>query len=248
MVASTSRLQADTSAPGGAPSKELGANFDRPAPTQLLLATKARVWGDSAPDALEPTEAAGFASAARTATLAQHAHRCMFCTLESLTVEVHNINHNHGDLRDENLGAADPLCHRWQHLGELGKGNALLVYLPGLSPIDASHFLRTTMVALLSDDEATKRDAQKLLNWMASHHTYVDEAWGTSDPSAFANALIRTAGAGPDHQAISLANLALVVNPATLQAATARWRAELLARRSESGWPALHHDLINAPT
>jgi hypothetical protein len=171
----------------------------------------------------------------------------MFCGLESLATEEHNLNHNHGDIRSENLGLADSLCHRWQHLGELGKGNGLLVYLPGLSARNASHLLRTTLIALLSSQEKRQSDARKLLNWMASHHVYVDQAWGTSDPAAFASALARTVSLDRDQQDLALANLALVIHPETLSAEAHIWRRELQTRRSEASWEALYHDVMNAP-
>jgi len=239
--------QADTPWQTVVPASDLGASFERPALVQLGLSTKARVWGDASRDALEPPPSKGWGPTERSALLSRLHHRCMFCGLESQTAEVHNRNDNHGDLRPENLGAADPICHRWQHLGELVKGNAMLVYLPGLSPCDASHLVRTTLVALQSSDPDKHSAARKVLNWMASHHVYVDDAWGSSDPAAFASALARTVAEDRDRKNLALRGLALVIHPDSLRQHTTQWTRELAARHGESTWSDLHHRVTNAP-
>lgn len=233
---------------GNAPAAELGASFEQPALAPLRLSTKARVWGDASSSAFEPPLSQTWSPQDRAAFRLKFGHRCMFCGLESQALEIHNRNQNHGDMRPENLGPADPLCHRWQHLGELGKGNALLVYLPDLSPRDASHLLRTTLVGLLSNVPAMRASARKVLNWMASHQAYVAEAWGSSDPVAFAAALARAVSEDRDRQDLALSNLALVVHPDSLSGEAAHWRNELEGRHREASWPDLHHRVTNAPT
>jgi intracellular multiplication protein IcmJ len=245
---------APTSSPSGPvsqaeePAPQLGANFEHPASAPLGFSTKARVWGDDLGATLDPAAADGWSQPRRTALRNELHHRCMFCGLESQTAEVHNRNDNHRDLRPENLGLADPICHRWQHLGELGKGNAMLVYLPGLSPSDASHLLRTTLAALQARRQATRSEGRKVLNWMASHHIYVDEAWGSSDPAAFASALARSVAEDRDRKGLALCGLALVIHPDTLRDDAALWAQELGARHDEARWPDFHHGVINAPT
>lgn len=236
------------SASGPAATNAVGSNFERPALAPLLLSTKSTVWGDAAPDALEPFANTAQDRALRSSTLQRHGHRCMFCGLESLANEVHNRNDNHRDLSEENLMVADPICHRWFHLGQLRKGEGLVVYLPGLSGRDASHLLRTILIALTCDDEAARKDAKRLLNWMASHHEYVRQRWGSSEPSAFAAAVARTVHDDPARRAIAFEGLALVIHPQTVEKATQQLRAELTAHWPVSAWPRIAHDVLHAPT
>src|SRR5205814_7379442 len=201
------------------PDSELASNFARPALSPLQLSTKSSVWGDPSGSAMEPAEGVWGQGSARSHTLQQHHNRCMFCGLQSIANEVHNRNDNHRDVQPDNLGVADAICHRWQHLGEIGQGNGLLVYLPNLAPHDVSHLLRTILVALQSGDQSTRDDGRRLLNWMASHHQYVADAWGSSDPSVFATAITRTAQEDRSRRALAFEHLALVLNPDALDSA-----------------------------
>ncbi len=240
-----------TSAPDSASGQGTGAvspNINQPALAPLVLSTKSTVWGDPSPEALEPFTETPQDRALRRTTLQCHGYRCMFCGLESLASEVHNRNDNHRDVRAENLAVADAICHRWAHLGQLRKGEGLIVYLPGLPARDVSHLLRTILVAMHCDDEAARKDAKRLLNWMASHHEYVEKSWGTSEPSAFAAAIARTAHEDPMRRSIAFGNLALVINPQVVEEATRQWRAELTARWPVSAWPTVAHDVLHAPT
>ena len=172
----------------------------------------------------------------------------MFCGLQSIANEVHNRNDNHRDVQPDNLNVADSICHRWQHLGEIGQGNGLLVYLPNLAPHDVSHLLRTVLVALLSGEESTRNDGRRLLNWMASHHQYVEDAWGSSDPSVFATAITRTAQEDRSRRALAFEHLALVLSPEALDSAARQWATEVNAKWPVTLWSLVHHDVMNAPT
>lgn len=177
-----------------------------------------------------------------------HAVRpCMFCELDSGCNEVHHINDNHLDTRPENLGSACALCHRWQHLGDLGNGEAYLCYLPDLTPQDANHLLRTLLVALASDDASAREDAHALLNWMGSHRDYVKQAWGTCEPGVFAQALLRQSADEKEWREISFADLALVVRPGSIAGAVTHWNAATYAGLPACEWPRVHHGIMNAP-
>ncbi|WP_051243684.1 hypothetical protein [Azohydromonas australica] len=226
----------------------VGSNVEQPALAPLVLSAKSIVWGDPSPQAVEPFADSPEDRALRRTTLQRHSHRCMFCGLESLANEVHNRNDNHRDVRAENLAVADAICHRWAHLGQLRKGEGLIVYLPGLTARDVSHLLRTILVAMQCDDEAARKDAKRLLNWLASHHEYVEQSWGTSEPSAFAAAIARTAHEDRMRRCIAFENLALVINPQIVEEATRQWRDELTARWPVAAWPTAAHDVLHAPT
>ncbi|MET3132770.1 intracellular multiplication protein IcmJ [Oxalobacteraceae bacterium GrIS 1.11] len=230
-----------------APGDDLGANIKHPALPPLTFATKSRVWGDQSGAAREPTVSAFLAPGFKHAVLARDAWRCHFCGFASHHNEVHSLNDNHNDVRVENLQAADPLCHGWQHLGELARGDAAVAYLPGLSPQDINHLQRTIMVALASDDAAARADARTLLNWLASHRDYAARAWGTHDPAVFADALVRQPENERDFREIAFDGLGIVFHPRFAAGALAAWLGEAYAPCPTTGWGQVYHDIMHAP-
>ncbi|MFC6478548.1 HNH endonuclease [Pseudomonas asuensis] len=165
----------------------LGASFETTLLSPLLLSSKSRIFGDKSGQALEPV----LSTEQRKEVLKSDSYKCMFCGYHSVENEIHSLSDNHQDDREENLRVADPLCHRWQHLGELSSTDAVMVYLPGLSAQDLNHLQRTIMVALETGDDQIKKDANKILNWLGSHRDYIKEAWGSYEPNVFAEALLR---------------------------------------------------------
>lgn len=228
------------------PQPTLGKNFDRPAMPVMSMSTKARVWGDKDSGATEPGD--GLLSVElRAEVIRDNRQRCHFCGFTSGRHEIHNLNHNHQDVRKENLRAVDVLCHGWQHLGELGQGSAYISYLPGLSPQDVNHLQRSILIALETGDEETVADARKLLNWMASHRQYTESAWGAFEPSVFAEALIRMDGVGPDVRDVVFQGLAVVFNPGNYSANAQEWASEAYKSMPTASWPKVHHEIMNAP-
>lgn len=228
------------------PKPGLGSNFERAAYAQLGFSTKARIWGDSSPASTEPVSAE-FTVQLRQKILRQDGFRCMFCGFYSQRNEIHNVSDNHRDVREHNLRTADPLCHGWQHLGELGDGQAFIAYLPGLNPQDVNHLQRTLMVALDSPDAALKADAKKLLNWLASHRQYTQDAWGTYEPAVFANAMVRFEDNSVEKKSVVFEDLALVFNPGPYSDFAKGWASESYASLPAPKWGQVYHDVMNAP-
>ncbi|RMR18623.1 hypothetical protein ALP90_200236 [Pseudomonas amygdali pv. ulmi] len=229
------------------PDVTLGRNFERPALPGITFSTKALVWGDKEPDSTEPGKKS-LSLELRTEVLRESKHRCYFCGFPTQSLEIHNLNHNHQDVRKENLRAVDSLCHGWQHLGELGEGNAFIVYLPGLIAQDVNHLQRCILVALETGDDSTKSDAKKLLNWLASHRQYTEAAWGTFEPSVFASALIKMEGVGADVHGVVFRDLAVIFNPGTYSVSAKQWAQDAYKASPTASWPNVYHDIINAPS
>lgn len=229
------------------PDASLGRNFERPALPGMSLSTKARVWGDKEPNATEPSKKS-LSLELRTEVLRESKHRCFFCGFPSQSLEIHNLNHNHQDVRKDNLRAVDSLCHGWQHLGELGEGNAFIGYIPGLVAQDVNNLQRCILVALETGDESTKADAKKLLNWLASHRQYTEAAWGTFEPSVFASALVKMEGVGADVHAVVFRDLAVIFNPGTYSANAKQWAQDAYKSSPTASWPNVYHNIMNAPS
>lgn len=229
------------------PDPDLGANFDKPAPPFLTFSTKSRIWGDRSGKAMEPTAAQFAERDLKQQALKKHQYTCRYCGFQSIHNQVHNLNDNHDDLRDENLQPIDPLCHGWQHLGELNGGDAVIAYLPGLSGQDVNHLQRTLLVALHAGDDAMRADAGKLMNWLASHRDYTSGAWGTYEPATFAAALVRQSEQDRDKREIVFSDLALVFNPRRYNEQVAAWARDYDQAHPLGQWAQIHHNIVNAP-
>lgn len=225
----------------------LGQCFEHAAVPTLLFSTKSRIWGDKHPGAVEPTVPEFEREGLRRNALVADGHRCMFCGFHSSQNQVHNLSDNHRDVRPENLRGADHLCHAWNHLGELGEGNAVIAYLPGLTAQDTNHLQRTVMVAMQSDDAAVRDDAKKLLNWMGSHREYTKDAWGTSDPAVFAEAIVRLEEEDREKREVVFQDLAVVFNPGPYAQVAVSWVRESYSTLPVGSWPRVYHEVMNAP-
>lgn len=229
------------------PKAGLGANFDSPTYPTLRFSTKCRILGDPSPQAIEPTDPSYVNDGLRQATLTREGHRCVFCGFYSSRNEVHNVNDNHRDMQPENLRSIDSLCHGWQHLGELGNGNAVIAYVPGLRGQDVNHLQRTIMVALQSDDPGLRDDAKTLLNWLASHRDYTTEAWGTHDPRVFGDALVKLNEEAREKREVLFQNLAVIFNPDSYRQQVTTWVGESYRAFPTNQWARVYHDVMNAP-
>ncbi|MNJ55595.1 hypothetical protein D3C77_510970 [compost metagenome] len=154
---------------------------------------------------------------------------------------------NHQDIREHNLRAVDHLCHGWQHLGELGEGNAVIAYLPGLTGQDVNHLQRTLMVALQSGDELAKSDAKKLLNWLASHFTYTEDAWGTYSPVIFSKALLRQADNDKGRREVVFEDLAVIFNPGPYSQVATTWARDYQNSYPVAKWTEVYFSVMNPP-
>lgn len=228
-----------------APKAGLGSGLDKPILLPLVFSTKSRVFGDNSATAWEPTFKQ-FKAKVKPEVLARDSHRCAFCGYRSDSNDVHHLTDVHLETPLENLCVADRLCHGWHHLGELAEGEAVIAYLPGLTPQDVNHLQRTIMVAMADGDEELKGDAKRLLNWLASHQEYTKYAWGTSSPKVFSNALVRNAAADRSARELVFQGLAVVFNPGPLKDQVTAWSKGLRVSSPPSSWGKVYHSVMHA--
>ncbi|MEB0221338.1 HNH endonuclease [Pseudomonas sp. AB12(2023)] len=229
------------------PKHGLGAGFENGLLPPLYFSTKSLIWGDKSGSATEPTGKEFKTSNVKKLTLEASGYRCMYCGFHSGHNEVHNLSDNHQDTRLVNFGVIDQLCHGWKHLGELGKGNGVIAYLPGLSSQDVNHLQRTIMVALQSDDDLAKKDAKILLNWLGSHMSYVEEAWGTNVPEVFAKALLKQSEEDKERREFVFEGLAVIFNPRSYSELATLWSQDYGFSYPVGKWTETYFSVINPP-
>jgi len=225
----------------------LGSGLEQAPFPSLFFSTKSRVWGDKSGKSWEPDVKEFKSGGLKEKTLSREGYRCMFCGFHSSHNQVHNVSDNHQDVREVNLKAVDVICHGWNHLGELNDGEAVIAYLPGVSPQDINHLQRTLMVALQIGDKEQQADAKKLLNWLGSHMTYAKNAWGTCSPAVFAQALLRQDGSEKERREAVFEDLAVVFNPGPMNKVAALWAREYQVSYPSTKWREVFHGVINPP-
>lgn len=85
------------------------------------------------------------------------------------------------------------LCYLVGHLDSPTAAHGRLAFLPGFSVINAQHFQRRVLLAVLAGDRAQQREGQRLMRWLQFHAREVERAWGTARACEFADAFKRLA-------------------------------------------------------
>ncbi|QLH64511.1 hypothetical protein [Serratia symbiotica] len=87
-----------------------------------------------------------------------------------------------------------PVCTLCWLTGHLDSPTALhghLAWLPDAPAADLINLQRRALIALRSDDRATRRDGRRVWNWLSRHAREVVNMWGTARASEFARAMQR---------------------------------------------------------
>lgn len=226
------------------PNANLGQNFDTKTLSVLGFGTQSEIYGEVAdshwgPNALIPETAA--------IALKRDRGQCRYCGYKHSGNRVHHVNNNHTDESEKNLATICSVCHASFHLGQIPDGSAYVVYLPGLSRKSVSLLQKAISVALSTGDETLRVQAKAVLNWMASHKVYVEEACGTSEPQAFALALMKSGAHGELKQDHVLEGLHIVIDPTELEAEAVEWMNGPYGRTQPRNWALVYYNVLNAP-
>lgn len=239
-------LQADTPAAQRHGAADMAVSAALPV---LRFGTKCRIFGDASGAAFEPLDD-DWPASARDTLLELRNHRCHYCGLLAANHQVHNLNNNHCDLRQDNLVAACALCHAWRHLDDLPPGAAGIAYLPGLRPQQVNDLQRALAIALHADDADLAADARALLDWLHGRREPVRAAWGSDDPAVFGAALRRLPPHlrehGLAHVDAALAGLALVFDASYCDALVPAWTSGPFAAPPPEQWPRIYRDAVRA--
>lgn len=85
------------------------------------------------------------------------------------------------------------LCWLTQNLDSATAAHGHLAWLPDALASDLQNLQRRALIALRSNNRATRTEGKRVWNWMARHAREVEGMWGTSRASEFAAAMRRLA-------------------------------------------------------
>jgi intracellular multiplication protein IcmJ len=143
----------------------------------------------------------------RQQALERDKRTCQFCGFKAVKYqEVHHLNDDHADNRQENLVTACGFCHQVQHIGLAGKNKeAVLVWLPEVSQDKLHHLVRSILVATkwaegVEKNKASRREvtraaiqiaeaAKSLEGKFKARTADAEKHFMTSDPSELGNIL-----------------------------------------------------------
>lgn len=196
----------------------------------LLLGVKAARWRGYDPEAVAAEAKAEF-ERVRPSVLRRDRFRCAYCGFRSTPpggktdgdgkgswMEVHHIDHDHGNNDSANLVTICNYCHMVFHIGLAGRHGARLVWLPELSQAAVSSVWRAfgalwwerRFVAerRLNPPTSSHRNEQfgrlfavateSLSALMDERAWMVEKTFGTSDPSLLGDWLLRLAMVAPE--------------------------------------------------
>ncbi|MFI8742044.1 hypothetical protein ACQKD8_18455 [Pseudomonas sp. NPDC077405] len=226
------------------PQSILGQNFDTKVLATLRFGTQSEIYGCRTESHWGPNAAL---TPANNVALKRDNGICQYCGFKYGGNGVHHINNNHTDETEGNLATICCVCHASLHLGQIPEGSGYVCYLPGLSRKTVSLLQKAVGVALRSGDETMRAQAKKILNWLASHKLYVEEACGTSEPKAFALALTKTGEQGELKQDHVFEGLHLAIDPAELEAEADQWGVGPYGKTKAHNWALVYYNILNAP-
>ncbi|MFL9611093.1 hypothetical protein ACKF11_13480 [Methylobacillus sp. Pita2] len=69
-------------------------------------------------------------------------------------MEVHHLDHDHGNNKASNLATLCPMCHQVFHIGHAGENqSASLIWLPEISQADLNNFVRAIFISIVAESD-----------------------------------------------------------------------------------------------
>jgi intracellular multiplication protein IcmJ len=170
---------------------------------KLILSIKRLTFRDNDPKA---SRADAEAKAKRPAALARGRYTCQACgyvtNKADPKMDIHHLDDDHHNNRDDNLVCACHVCHPYQHVGQTGQGSngdkieaenlgkaTFLVSVPEVNAANFNLLQRAIGAALLDPKEAPY--AQEIMKILANRVKPVEAEFGTYEPVDFAAAMAR---------------------------------------------------------
>lgn len=135
----------------------------------------------------------------RKSVLDRDDYSCRFCNFHvnptkkgASYQDVHHIDDDHSNNKEDNLVTACCLCHQCFHLGLAGaKRGGVLIYLPEISQADLHHLCRAIFVAIATNSKYSD-NARSLFAALESRQMHIEEhlGRGASNPTFLGQAFM----------------------------------------------------------
>jgi len=191
-------------------------------------------------------------AAVRHKALERSGFRCVDCGYKSQptgklgsSLQVHHVNDDHADNRDQNLAAKSVLCHAYHHIGcdaESPGGHGgwssrmRVAYAPDLSAADMNLLQLAVGVAMASGDAEQKKVAQAIYTHLMFLTRPVVDGWATSEAKSFAAAMSRLSEPQYEHRQVN--DLRLVFHPDLLKNQAGNWLKDYTIMKPQA-WASL---------
>lgn len=118
-------------------------------------------------------------------------YTCFYCGFKSMKYqEVHHINDNHQNNKEENLTTVCPLCHSCKHIGLTGLDEkGFLIYYPGITQVEVNILSKVLWIGKNSQDEKVANVCKRVLQSFEELREHA-ETMLTSDPAVLGTLLL----------------------------------------------------------
>lgn len=174
--------------------------------------------------------------------------QCHFCELKSELMEVHHLDHDHGNWARSNLVWACPLCHQVFHSYEAGLMGSRLIFAPDIKQQTLNHLQRMIAVVLYHGESIGLKDqqprAKRLLNMLAQYSNTVQKQWTSYKLVDFALKLQRLTNDQYKHRDEALDGLRVLFNPEIFKNESVFWAKESADLMPANQWRDAYEDIV----
>ena len=124
--------------------------------------------------------------------LKKYDHTCQFCGFRATSrQDVHHIDGNHRNNKEENLVVACRLCHLCHHLGFIGARDlGTLIICPDLTQAELNNLVRTLWVGKYSNDNDVRTQCAAAYGELLGYGQILTTEYGYESPLQLANDLL----------------------------------------------------------
>ena len=155
-------------------------------------------------------------------------------------MELHHLDGNHDNNKNDNLVTICPLCHQCHHLMAASVTNGgRIIYLPEISQTDLNHLCRMMMVMMKMEEDAKEYvgAVKSLYSALESRSNLVESVLGegASDPGMFGRAMMMLSeeGGKPGN---TLKDFKLLASYSRFEQAVSYWAKSMKKDFPPSAW------------
>lgn len=176
--------------------------------------------------------------AVRARVLARDNNTCAGCQWKSQQwQEIHHLDHDHRNMRLDNLKTLCPLCHQVFHLPQAAStGGGNIIWLPEISQAQLNRMCIPLFVAMSDPKHAWHGAATSIYGDLEACRETMESAFGQSDPSYLAQVLLNMSKEQYSDRARVLAPIRLLAHPSRFPYEIEYWKASAFDPLPDDTW------------